>query len=354
MRKALRTEGFSLAEIPREVVALAPKFAIKSSTDSSMGAELDALSFSMKEKDLASAEAGKRLASPYHYRLYFALSAPKGAPQNDDFSALRYALRTAGEEASDLLQGWFDGPTFYDGTTKGREVLKRIERQPFENLDHNEAKGFIAALANVMDQCAESKWTMHDRPDDWYYAGKILHHLSISDHLFGYRFEIESAFKGGKAISWLAYILRWDLLVKTTARVDEYLPAGVVLQTACDAFNSRLDDMAWQEVFETKRPLFLLECWLLLGHGDKARALFNEGTKSDEDFVSLLEAMVEPVDHPNRGRVSAVRHSVLTVVIDPEAAKKRLGQIVKDRRLLSNRSKSILKSIRLGADMVVR
>jgi hypothetical protein len=142
-------------------------------------------------------------------------------------------------------------------------------------------------------------------------------------------------------------------LVKDGARSGNYLPAWA-LQTACEAFESRLDGMTWKQVFDTRRPLFLLDCWLLLGHGDKSRALFIEGTKSDEDFVSILEAMVETVDDANRGQVNVVRHSVLTVVIDPEAAKKRLELIVKDHRSLGSRSSSILESIRLGVDMVER
>jgi KAP-like P-loop domain-containing protein len=200
MRKALLTEGLTLAEIPRDVVALAPKFTIKLSTDSSKIDELNSLRFSMQEAALASAASGKRLASPDYYRLYFALAAPKGAPQKDDFDALRDALRTKGEEASDLLQRWFEEPTFYDGTTKGREVLKRIERQSFGSLDHDEAKVFIVALAKTMDQCAPAEWTMHERPDDWYYAGKALGFLASSNPGNWFRSAIDSAFKDGSTI----------------------------------------------------------------------------------------------------------------------------------------------------------
>lgn len=344
---ALETDGASPERLPADLKNIAPDFKISKETTSARGGKPNRISMVYPKEDLAPLVAGRRLASPDHYRHYFALTSPKGAPLAADFQELGDALSATQDAAVRLLRSWSEQRTGF-GTSKLAVVLRRLDSHNLRKLSLTEAKALLNSLAAMMDEIVDAEWTLEPGPDEWYYARRIVRELCYA-RLPGLGFfDLPDVYKDGVAISWLADMLRIDLRLRDGDQHDSF-PKNV--RCSIDAaFTARMEVIGWAAVFRTKRPLHVLECWGKMGFGKEARCLFAKGTTSDEDFIGRLEDMTQKFQTA-RGEGLSIPPSALEVVIDREAAKERLWALQENGNALEARSKSVWNAILDGENV---
>ncbi len=340
LNAALALEGASAESPPSDLKEIAPPIRVQSSDAPSRG---EYLSNPHQYAERAPLVADQRLASPDHYRLYFALSAPEGAPQAEDFERLRQALRAGSSDAADVLRSWFDQSTNY-GASKAAVALKRLDARDFEKMTGEEARNLLFALGEVMDERAPKSWTLGPGPDDWYH-GRVACPRTL---LLG--FARSWIFRPARPLQERRLDLLAGLHAEGGHRQPRRQPGPHLSRThpqgVDTAFAERMDGFDWSRLVEARRPLLILDTWRLLGFGDRARELFRVGTERDEDFLTILEAMVQTVQ-TETGPVAGIPPSALELVVDRESARERLFSIPEDDAL-NERARSVWERIQDG------
>ena len=157
-------------------------------------------------------------------------------------------------------------------------------------------------------------------------------------------FDLPELYRDGASICWLAYMLRADIGSREVSR-DHIFPEHI-REGVDTAFAERMNGFDWSRLVEARRPLLILDTWRLLGFGDRARELFRVGTERDEDFLTILEAMVQTVQ-TETGPVAGIPPSALELVVDRESARERLFSIPEDDAL-NERARSVWERIQDG------
>lgn len=96
----------------------------------------------------------KRLASPLHYRFYFALTGPKTVMPDADFDEV---LRLSREDVPGLIESLADyaGETRQSGKTWFEHILDRLDDGVVGGLDEEQLFGMVTGICNVMDTVLE-------------------------------------------------------------------------------------------------------------------------------------------------------------------------------------------------------
>lgn len=103
------------------------------------------------DRDRDEAIRKKRLASPDHYRLYFALAGPSHALTRDDFALMWAAAEAGVEEAGTELLHLHDEHAA-GSLTKADILLERVKSGAYEVLAPGQCENLLVALSQVMDE----------------------------------------------------------------------------------------------------------------------------------------------------------------------------------------------------------
>ncbi len=165
--------------------------------------------FSLAERGSHLANAkDKRLASPSHSRIYFALVDPPDSVTDLDINELLEAAHEGlGPLANLLIQmGEFRGDT---GGTKAERLLDQLRYTEKESLHGWPIETLIMGLANAADPLAEN-----ERGDDWgypriwYLARAMLRHLKEAIPSERFNDALNSMFETSSSFGFLSYLLR--------------------------------------------------------------------------------------------------------------------------------------------------
>ncbi len=157
---------------------------------------------------LAGHIANKRLASPQHYKFYFAFSKPADALDDEEFHSYIQATINNKEHAinifKDLAQA--DRP---QGGVFAEILINRLTGSTFDQQPTSAMTGIIQSLANGMDIAAQnSPIGNNERPWVWY-SGTKLFKLAWAKTPHEQRTELlVNTFQFGEALGWLSEILR--------------------------------------------------------------------------------------------------------------------------------------------------
>ena len=299
--------------------------------------------------------SGKRIGSPEHFRFYFALSKPKGAVGDGEYTTFLELARTSPRSAKDKLlelakvkrnQGGVLSESLIDRIAIGINVV-----------DQEQLPGLLETLANAMDELA-----YETGPGDWgrywvWVAAENIFEGGIRK-VGGERRKnvLTSVFKDGSSIGWLSTLLRNELFSHGVTG-DRSIPeeqralAPEELFMVSSIMTERYAAMHINDLAAAPGADHVLFAWLQSGDAGAA-AVKNwvaVETASDEGLLLFLDsirswrASGEKISHPLY--LSSICH-----FMDANVATSRLNRIVSDQQPNAERASDLLAAIKDGQD----
>ena len=174
----------------------------------------------------------RRLASPDHYRLYFALVSPSHALKQEEFSSIWAASEAGAEPLGKALLDLH--AVVASGTlTKADLLLERLKGGTYEVLSPLQCENLLVAFSHVMDQAYRV------RPFDLSWVGTLWDRAQRLIPLLLSRLEpsrreaaIATIFEKGEAIGWLTSLSRYEISAHSRYG-DQWRPKGELLFRGC-------------------------------------------------------------------------------------------------------------------------
>jgi predicted KAP-like P-loop ATPase len=284
-----------------------------------------------KDRDLAIRE--RRLASPDHYRLYFALSAPSHALATEDFGGLRSTSATGAIEVENAFLQW-QASMASGSLTKLDILLERIKGGLFEQFSSIQCRNILVALSNSMDSA------YHVRPFGsfavntiWDRAERAIPPLlsQLSDEQR--TATIDQMFKAGNAIGWLTSLFRRETFAhgrigSSSRHQDDWLFSDGELDNITELMLPRYRAMSPSAVLDSIDPLNLLFAWLQAGDEDGPRQVIQQSIKSDEQLVTTLEKLTSTIASSDRGQYSVLKRNQLEPFLDFDRVRERIRALL--------------------------
>jgi hypothetical protein len=307
---------------------------------------------SEQERDLAI--SGRRLSSPDHYRLYFALAAPSHALSNDEFAAIWEASTTGSQQTGDALLELHR--TVQSGSlTKADILLERIKGQVYEELSAVQCENFLIAFSSIMDDAYRI------RPFDHFWVNSFWDRAVRLVPIFTSRLQadrrhlvLDSMFRRGSAIGWLTSMFRRETFSHgrfgdRPRPQEEWLFSEAELDKVTEILLERYRSMSFQDIISSPDPISLLFAWTQGGDENGPRDLLMHHAESDEGFLDALECLMSWINSSDRGRFKVLKKENLEGFMDLDSATARLHGLVDDPHL-GERASRIEEALKLGRE----
>jgi hypothetical protein len=295
----------------------------------------------------------KRLSSPDHYRLYFALIGPSHALTQDNYSFVWSAASDGADRAGVALLDLQDQPAV-GAFTKADVLLETLRSGSCSTLVPRQAESFLIAFSQVLDEA----YRRH--PFDRYWGSSIWDRAQGLLPFLLHRLEpmartpvVVAMFGKGAAISWLTSVLRRETLAhgrygNDVVRVSHVLVGGVQLDEAVELGHRRgrreedwifdeheldvvttvmLDRyraMSASDVLNCPDPINLLFAWRQAGDEQEPRRLLECATSTDNGLIEALERLTSTVISSDRGTFMVLARKNIAPFLDYDDAKKRV------------------------------
>lgn len=306
------------------------------------------------ERERNIAVSFRRLSSPDHYRLYFALAAPSHALTNDEFEFMWDASKAGVPQIGDaLLQ--LHSKIQSGSLTKADILLERIRGQVYEELSASQCENFLCAFANIMDEAYRLRPFDHSWVNSfWDRAEKLVPFLSSRLEPNRRELVLASIFQQGHAIGWLTSLFRRETFAhgrfgERRRPEEEWLFGEDELNRITSILLDRYRSMNFQDIAASPNPLNLLFAWMQGGDVKGPRDLIERRAESDDGFLEALECLMSSINSSDRGRFKVLKKENLENFMELESATDRLHGLVDDPRL-GERSSRIEEALRLGRE----
>ena len=286
----------------------------------------------VQPSDRDSAIRDRRLASPDHYRLYFALSGPSYALKQEDYDAVWKAAGDDWSKIGEILLNWhIVQPS--GGLSKADLLLERIHGLKPEILTPAQSRNFLLAFGNVLDDAylkipfgrswVTSLWDRAER-----LVPLLLSRLPRVDRTR----TISELFEHGSALGWLTTIFRRDTFAQgrygnRKRPESEWLFTAEEMDLITGKMIARYQTMTIREVGEAIDPISLLFAWQQGGDEDGPRNLISSQTADDSSLIRTLAALTTSINSSNGGRFDVLRRGNLDSFLNYDEARKRVSAI---------------------------
>lgn len=294
----------------------------------------------------------KRLSSPDHYRLYFAMSGPSHALLPADFTLFRQAASESAEDVGRFLlalQNKSAGGTL----TKADMMFERLKDESLQALDEDQCARTLIALSLVLDQAhrerlPEGGWlnTIWDRSERL--AKSLLKRLESEKR----KNTIEHMFECGRAVGWLTHIVRRARISQGRAGKgnrpeSEWLFSRDELDAVIVLMVDRYRKMSAATAFAVPNPITLLFNWLEIDDGEGPRKLIEEHIASDQGLLTTLETLMSKITTDDRRSFKVLKNDVLSTFMDASKARERVERLQTDP-ILGERAALLANAFRMG------
>lgn len=280
----------------------------------------------------------KRLSSPDHYRLYFALSDPSHALTLENFDSIWAAAEISAEAlGTALLQLQKEYAT--GSLTKTDLMLERIGSGAYAELSPEICQNMLLAFAQVMDEAyRQHPFDLFWFNSLWERAQKListfLPHLDPDDRATA----IKTMFRDGAAIGWLTSLFRHETFAHgrygdSPRPAGEWLFNDAELDQVTELILGRYRSLTASEILNSPSPLGLLFAWRQGGDEEGPRKLMEANIASDESLIETLEHLTSTISSSDRGEVRALKKGNLEPFMDYESVKERINSLRKDDNL---------------------
>lgn len=241
----------------------------------------------------------KRLSSPDHYRLYFALELPPLAITKAEEDAY---IQSASISPKDLEEILVASLTETDGTgfTKADAILDSLVAGGHESLSPHGARNLLTAFANMMDAAAEL--SVHDSwlgATQWRQADKLMPLLLLKIGPDNRDEFLSELFRSGRAIGWLTSLFRREYFAherygNRPKPKNEWLLTDAELDVVTAVMVDRYERIGIAGLKDTFQPANAIFAWV---QADAVSfELARENTiQSDLGFLTLLSMLASRV-----------------------------------------------------------
>lgn len=233
-------------------------------------------------------DAARRLASPDHARLFFALARLPGSVDLADIEALLSSALTSREAAIAMLDGMAGerGPT---GDTKAERMLDQLRNLPIERFAASNPENLGFAVVRIADQlvgAADEQW---GQPRPWMYAKKVLAVLGRSMEADRWLRFTQELFEHDPSIDFLTHVLRDDTfdhgIYGDRADPDDATGDRAHFAIMRDAMFARYRELGVGGLLALNRPASALYAWSQAGGREEVVALVAEHTAGDDSAL---------------------------------------------------------------------
>jgi hypothetical protein len=294
----------------------------------------------------------RRLASPDHYRLYFALALPANAPTQEDFDRVWSAVDESPEAVGQLILNWLDARQT-NGATKAEIILDRLTAADRDSLSSERCGRLFRAFGDILDQAGQKtgfdEW---GSPSTWRPVKRLLPILrqQMESDL---RAEVTiSVFGKGVALSWLTSIFRDEMFdhgrVGNRPREDRLL-SPEELDQVTSVMIKRYQGMTFEQFIALPKMMSALHAWRQAGDENGPSNLLSPIIESDEGLITVLERMTGRVQTSESEYVTLSRANISDIV-DYDRVYERTRSIgeISDNGILRERAKVLLRNFETG------
>jgi predicted KAP-like P-loop ATPase len=271
----------------------------------------------------------RRLASPDHYRLYFALTGPSHALTQGNFTSMWAAAEAGAQQAGAALLNLHEEHAT-GSLTKADLLLERIKSGASETLAPGQCENLLLALSQVMDEA----YRRH--PFDRFWVSSLWDRAQRLIPLLLPRLEparraaaVTAMFDGGAAIGWLTSLFRRETFAHgrygdRLRPEDEWLFTTAELDQITELMLCRYRAMSVSDILGCPDPISLLFAWWQGGDEQGPRRLLEANTVSDEGLVETLEHLTSTIESSDRGRFEVLKKDNLAPFMDYENVSQRI------------------------------
>lgn len=239
--------------------------------------------------------ATRRLASPDHARLYFALARLPGSVDLADIEALLSAAGESFEAASRVLAHMAEerGPT---GESKAERMLDQLRNLPVERLSASDPAHLGFAIADVADRLVGEENEEWGQPRPWIYGKQVLALIGRSVGPEGWPHLTRELFTRAPGIGFLTHVLRDDTfdhgIYGDRANPGDATGDHRQFVVMRDAIFARYRELGIDGLLALTRPASALYAWSQAGGREEVVALVAEHTANNDtaliDFLTTL------------------------------------------------------------------
>lgn len=284
------------------------------------------------DADRKAAIAGRRLASPDHYRFYFSLIGPSHAISQQQFDQFWSALDSGPKDAATILLD-LHGQGTVGSLRKSDVLIERLRGADQTVWSDARPLHMLLAFGHAMDDI--HRRSAIDRQLIMTTTGRAERLVPI---LFARlapatrHDAVEQLFGAAPDIGWLTILIRTETFAhgkygQRRRPADEWILSAPEFDQASALMLARYRRMGLDEILETPRPLSLLFGWNQLGDADGPRKLIASATVSDADFLAFLTRLMSQIDSSD-GRFTVLKRENIDPFLDYDGMRKRLDEIV--------------------------
>jgi hypothetical protein len=295
----------------------------------------------------------RRLASPDHYRFYFALTGPSHALTHDEFTSMWSAAEDSADQAGAVLLRLHDKHVA-GSLTKADLLLERIGGGAYKVVPSRQCENLLVALSQIMDIA----YRRH--PFDQFWVNSLWDRARRLIPLLLMRLEpvrrsavITMMFSEGAAIGWLTSLFRYEIFAhgregNRRRPENEWLFTDEELDWITETMLSRYRAMSIRDVFACPSPISLLFAWRQGGDEKGPRQLVEDNLISDEGLIETLEHLTTTIESSDRGRFEVLKKDNLSLFMYFEDVERRL-HVLERQSELGERAKRLVAALEDGA-----
>ncbi|MBL4721749.1 MAG: hypothetical protein JKY20_11545 [Alphaproteobacteria bacterium] len=285
----------------------------------------------------------RRLASPDHYRLYFALNGPSHALTQDNFTSMWAAAEGSAEQAATVLLH-LHNEHVAGSLTKASLMLERIKGGVYEVLAPEQCENLLIAFSQMMDKPYERQSFDPNRVSSlWGGAEQLIPLLFSSLDAPRRDAVITAMFYKGAAIGWLTSLFRNETFAhgrfgERRSLETEWLFTDVELDYITELMLGRFQAMSASDVLRCPDPISLLFAWQQGGDEQGPRKLVEANVVLDLGLVETLERLTGTTLSSDRGAVQTLTKTNIAPFMDFESVRQRINALAKGNSDLRERA----------------
>ncbi len=298
------------------------------------------------DNDRAAAIRDRRLASPDHYRLYFALAAPAHTVTGFSADEIGVAAEAGGAQIGEILVALHKQRIGTSAMGKADVLLERFITAN-EGLSPNQCEHLLQAFSSVMDEAYRA------RPFDivwmsslWDRADRLVPILLGKLNAEQRAATINVMFEQGAAISWLSKLFRRETFAHgrfgdRRRPQQDWILSDPELDQVAAMMIQRYQALTPDDIFGLVNPLDVLFAWSQGGDEDGPKALIAACIATDEGLVATLEKLTTIVSSSDRGTYSVLKRNNLDSFLDFDNARQRVAAMATGAGPLGPRAQAL-------------
>ncbi len=300
------------------------------------------------QDDFQKAQEGKRLSSPWHWRLYSSFELSPNALSDDVWDTLRAKVH-GDEDVIESLEVLSDIVTTSnpnaDVDNIGDQLLNNILFDLNESPDH--AQKWFEAVLRVSDKLfARSQvggfgFSKEIEALLRRFGAESISIIPASDEKTKF---LEYVFKNSPSVSSLSEIYRTEFFRRKEGSSHHKPPfmSDKEYEAVSKKFEQRLSSTSPRELAESPDAWAVVYAAINLMGDETSTDWFNSLISDDDDLVSILEAL--EVIKSSSQTEAGIPHTWLANFADADSILHRLSKIVEARNELSERAAEILRN----------